>query len=362
MPRICFYITSHGFGHSTREIEVISHIPNCVDVEIVTAAPEWLFERSLHRPFSYFELLHDPGIVQIDSLQQDVSQTRVTWERLLDQYPAMIQNELNRFRKNGTPDLVIGDISPFTIPLAEAVGVPSVIVANFSWDWIFSVFLKYDTAFQSIIDRIAEYYKRTSLLLRTPLCGDLSVFPNIVDIPLVARRSSLSQVEARELFDLSEEEDVVLISFGGLGFDRLSKERLAAYPDVTFLTFDQRLTGPKNVWLLDKRETYHPDAVQACDLALVKLGYGIVTECIAHQTPMAFPPRMDFPEQDVMREEIVHHIKTIEINESDFFAGNWDFLTDFFSTDGKDKSETGGASTRVDGGEQAARILFERLG
>ncbi|RJP21599.1 MAG: hypothetical protein C4527_23170 [Candidatus Omnitrophota bacterium] len=359
MPRIRFYISSHGFGHSTREIAVISEIPEWIDVDIVTSAPQWLFQRSIKRRFHYQERRHDPGVVQFDCLHQDVESTYRTWRDLLDQYPAMVAEEASRFDER-EPSLIVGDISPFATATAMAVHRPCVIIANFSWDWIFSALVKYNAKFQTIIDRIAAYYRETTLLLRTPLSGDLSVFPHIEDIPIIARRSNRSRLEARRGFGIEEHERVVLISFGGHEFEHIPVDRLAAHAEITFLTFNRRFAGPANVRFLDPYASYHPDAVRASDLVLTKMGYGIVTECIAHQTPMAYPPREDFPEHDVLVRESRQYIPVLELASEDFFSGRWLFLDTLFDRGEKIRAFSYPIAN-VHGAQKAAERLISIL-
>lgn len=355
MSKIAYYISSHGFGHSTRAIEVINHIPRSVDLEIVTHAPQWLFEHSIHRPFRFRDLHHDPGIMQVDSLRNDVERTYECWSRLLDQYPRMADAEAQRISEEGVT-LAVGDISPFAVAVAQRAKIPSVVIANFSWDWIFSVFLDQKPAFQHIIDRIAGYYQKTDRLLRTPLAGDLSVFPTLQDVPLIVRRSSQSRAQARAQFGLRLDERVVLISFGGMGLAHIEADYLKPFEEITFLTFDEKLLGPANVRYLHPRKTYHPDAIQAADLALAKLGYGIVTECIAHQTPIAFPPRADFPEHPILEREAARWIPIMPIAANDFFSGKWDFLPGFLAQI-TSRTISDHRIPPVDGGHFSALIL-----
>ncbi|MEW6236122.1 MAG: hypothetical protein AB1656_12110 [Candidatus Omnitrophota bacterium] len=358
MPKIVFYVSSHGFGHATRAIELISNLPELIGVEVVTTAPRWLFYRSLKRAFTYHDYLHDCGVMQIDSLQQDIKGTFERWNDLLDHYPEMAEEEAQRLEKIGA-DLVIGDISPFAVAVAEAAELPSLIVANFSWNWIFTAFLTYEPRFQEIIDRIADYYARTTLLLKTPLSGDLSVFPDAKDIPLIARRSKKTRSQARKALGLPLDGRVVLITFGGCGLNRIKKEQLAARSDINFLTFNRELAGPPNIWILDPERIYHPDAVRASNLVLAKLGYGIVSECIAHETPIAYIPLSNFPEQGVFESELPKYLSSYKIQDDIFHDGQWDFLDVAF--------EAAASQTQpherlaLNGGEVATDILCDLL-
>ncbi|MBN2327672.1 MAG: hypothetical protein JXR73_11005 [Candidatus Omnitrophica bacterium] len=360
MRKINYYISSHGFGHSTRAIEVINHIPEFVDVEIVTRAPQWLFDVSIRRPFRFRPLHHDPGIVQFDSLRSDLEKTYKCWESLLKDYPRMAEEEARRITDEQV-GLAVGDVSPFAAAAASQAGIPSAIVANFSWDWIFSAFVDQKSEFQTVIEAISAYYRRVDLLLRTPLAGDLSIFSTVQDVPMIVRRSNQSRLEARRQFGLKPEDHIVLISFGGMGLANIEPDFLEPFRDIIFLTFDPKLQGPSNVRYLPSRETYHPDAIQAADLALAKLGYGVVTECIAHQTPIAYPPRKDFLEHFVLEREAARWIPAIPIDENDFFQGRWDFLEDFFDRIRAPKQTTGPDRLSMEGGEAAARELVRLM-
>ena len=360
MSRLVFYISSHGFGHATREIEIINHLPLSVEVEVVTTVPEWLFRHSIPRPFDYFALAHDPGIVQRDVLTHDAPRTAEAWRRLLETYPKMARDEAVRIAARGVK-VIIGDVSPFAVAVAEAIERPSVIVANFGWGWIFSAFIVEYQEFIGIIQQIAAYYRRTDLLLRTPLSGDLSVFPSIQDIPLVVRRSKRTRREARQALGLDEQARVVLLTFGGQGFQAMAGGAFGRYRDVTFITFDERFRGEKNVRWVEPRQVYHPDLVRASDLVLTKLGYGIVTECVAHQVPMAYPPRTHFPEHDVLERETPRYVPLIPMALDDFMQGNWDFLLDFFAHGPAHPAAPPPDDSFFTGGSEAARILCEAL-
>lgn len=360
MRKINYYISSHGFGHSTRAIEVINHIPDSVDVEIVTRAPQWLFDVSIRRPFRFRPLHHDPGIVQFDSLRSDIEKTYECWDSLLNEYPRMAEEEARRMAEEQV-GLAVGDVSPFAAAAAKQAGVPSAIVANFSWDWIFSAFVEQKPEFQALIESISEYYRSVDLLLRTPMAGDLSIFSTIHDVPMIVRRSPLSRLEARRRFGLTPDDRAVLISFGGMGLANIEPDYLEPFREITFLTFDPKLQGPLNVRYLPSRETYHPDAIQAADLALAKLGYGVVTECIAHQTPIAYPPRHDFLEHPVLEREAARWIPVIPIEENDFFHGRWDFLENFLDRKRVFQESPRQDLPSMDGGAAAARELVRLL-
>ena len=72
---VVFYISGHGFGHASRQIEIINTVtarqPN-LDVRSRSDAPPWLFDRSLdRRDVPVVPGACDTGVVQVDSLHID---------------------------------------------------------------------------------------------------------------------------------------------------------------------------------------------------------------------------------------------------------------------------------------------------
>ncbi|MDP8242752.1 MAG: hypothetical protein P9L94_01640 [Candidatus Hinthialibacter antarcticus] len=359
MQSIVFYISSHGFGHSTRAMEVIANIPDHVGVAIVTAAPEWLFRHYLKRSFEYRKLDHDCGVVQPDSLGIDASATRKRWEALLENYPQMAQDE-RAFLAEQNACLIVGDISPFAVAVAQAAELPCTIIANFCWNWIFEEYLDDDSKFAPIIEAISNYYNKTDCLLRTPLSGDLSVFPRILDIPMIVRTAKKSRQDMRKEWGVSDEQPVALLSFGGLGVNGVKPETLSRYPHWKFLTFDAIFKGVANAVYLDPQAIYHPDLVNAADLVIAKLGYGLNTECIAHQTPMAYVPRDGFREYGVLEQQTALQLPMLKIETDLFFQGNWDTIDDFFAACSM-RNSLSGSLLACNGGEIAAQWMTEQI-
>ena len=74
MPAVFFYISGHGFGHASRQIEVVNALgARCPDLAIVvrTSAPRWLFDRTARVPITLVPGECDTGVIQIDSLRLD---------------------------------------------------------------------------------------------------------------------------------------------------------------------------------------------------------------------------------------------------------------------------------------------------
>ena len=132
----------------------------------------------------------------------------------------------------------------------------AIALGNFSWDWIYAhLAAAAARRFAEAAEWARAAYRSAALLLRLPFAGELSAFPQIEDIPLVARRPRLEKAEARRRLGL-DERPAVLLSFGGIGFPGLS---LAAFGALGGLPAAARRSGapaaaeapPSDVRVLD---------------------------------------------------------------------------------------------------------------
>ena len=350
-PTIAAYISSHGYGHATRCLEVLRHIPDAFDVEVVGTTPEWLVESSLQRPYGLQHLLHDAGVVQKTSLEQDIPATAERWTALLSEYPRLADAEADRL-KDRDVRLTLGDISPFSRLVADRLSVPQVILANFSWDWILAPHATTVPPIREVIDAVAQIFSRCDLLLRTPLDGDLSVFPRQERVPLIARHARQDRQTTRSILGLAGERPVVLMSFGGHDQTSIPDDVWARYSDLTFLVLHDGPSPAPNVLALRPGAWHHPDLMAASDVVFGKLGYGLVGEALIYRTPLLYVERNGFPETNVMEKVLPAYLPLEKIDQERFQAGGWDQLSILLDAD-RDGYET----MPTDGGPVAAERL-----
>lgn len=111
---IAYFISPHGFGHAARAAAVMAAIHQLsptVHFEIFTQVPEWFFAESLTVPFGYHPLLTDIGLVQQNSLIEDLPGTLRRLEDFLPFAPEQLEG-LARQLSQLKCDLVICDIAP----------------------------------------------------------------------------------------------------------------------------------------------------------------------------------------------------------------------------------------------------------
>jgi len=204
------------------------------------------------------------------------------------------------------------------------MGVRSVCIGNFSWDFIYAEYImEAGYHHRSIVWQIAEDYAHCDILLRLPGYGPMPAFRNVIDVPLVVRGLRKSRSEVRKELGLEENAKVLLFNFGGqpAGW-KLKQEWL---PDgwicLVCGAADSQDVPPNFIKLA--KDAYTPDVIAASDCMLGKIGYGAASEVLAYKLPLVFVRRDYFNEEPFLRKLLEHYQNSIEMIRSDFLAGHW---------------------------------------
>lgn len=338
MPAVCFYISGHGFGHASRQIEIINALgarqaSRSRDVEILirTSAPAWLFERTANPPFTLLPGPCDTGIVQIDSLRLDETATAL---QAAEFYRSLSDRAAAEARMLRAHDVrcVIGDAPPLACAAAALADVPSVVVSNFTWDWIYE---GYDATFSSraphVLPLIREAYSTASEGWRLPLHGGFATIETVEDLPYVARHARHTRQDVLDRLGVPEGRPLALSSFGGYGvrdFDPSSLDCLDTWSVVITGRHGPVAPLPPGVVFIDEARIYdvgirYEDLVAAVDVVVTKPGYGIVSECIANDTAMLYTSRGHFVEYDVMIREMPTVLRCRYLEQESLLAGAW---------------------------------------
>ncbi|MDZ4341133.1 MAG: glycosyltransferase family protein, partial [Candidatus Binatia bacterium] len=283
MSSIVYYITGHGFGHAVRSNQVIRSLRKArpdLRIHVRTMAPSWLFgDAVFHHPQSI-----DIGIRQSDSLSMGLAETLEACQSLRQSFPKLIGQESN-FIKSEQIKLIVGDIPPLCFEIAARASVPSVAITNFSWDIIYRAYLREYPDFLPVVEEIESFYNKAGLALTLPYPCDLNVFSRREPIPWVARFSSLSKNQARAKFKLPASATIILLSFGGLGLERLPWEKLRRLSEYFFVATGKADISEDNLLVLPDEQPHYEDLVRAVDAIVTTPGYGIVADAIAHRLP-----------------------------------------------------------------------------
>lgn len=365
MSSVAFYISGHGFGHASRQIELINAVaPLLRDHEIVirTSAARWLFDRTIDGPFTFLEGPCDTGITQIDSLRLDEADTIARAAAFYRDLPRHVEREASLLASHGAR-LVIADAPPLGCAAAAAAGVPSIVVSNFTWDWIYEGYPEHLAGAPDLVPTIRSAYRAASEAWRLPMHGGFEPFGRVTDLPYIARHARHGRDQVRAALNLPTDRPLALSSFGGYGVRDLDLGRLDCLDTIGVVITGDRVPSalPPGVTFIEERRIYgaglrYEDLVAAVDVVVSKPGYGIISECIANATALLYTSRGRFREYDVMVAEMPRVLRCGFVHNTDLLEGSW--LEPLRHVLRQPPPPT---SAPTVGAEVAARMIVERM-
>ena len=344
---IAYFISSHGFGHAARAaavMEAVAEYDPSIRFDIFTTVPSWFFEDSLSCDFNHHRLLTDFGLAQQTPFHSDLSETLSSLNDFYPIPPSHLVDIAKTTRRIGSR-LIVCDIAPMGLLVAKEAGIPSVLVDNFTWDWIYRQYVTLDNKILEYIDYLKPIFESADYHIQTePICSRKSA--DLV-APPASRRPRASREQIRQRLGLLTNGNVILITTGGIpqGYDFYQK--LARLKEVTFVMPG---AGPEkkfrdNLIILPHRsDFYHPDLVNASDAVIGKVGYSTLAEVYHAGVPFGYVARADYNESGPMVDFIRQRIPGIAIDESEFVSGDWTgAINELLRLSGADHNTVNGA-------------------
>ncbi len=291
------YVSGHGFGHSAREVEILRHLPLEIPLVVKSAAPEWFWRQEVRRPFEFIRDSYDVGCIQTSSLDVDVSATLAAWQTVEAQNQARFPHEAAELREREAR-VVVTDVASFPLTVAQAVEIPSLCVANFTWADIYADYVTQEPAFVPIVADLQAQYASATSVLETGLALPMPYFSHRESVGLVARPGTARRADLlRLLGPKADGKRLALVYAGNWGLP-VPWERLETFSDWHFVSLNALGANKEvaNVSVIAQSTMPHPDLVASVDLVISKLGYGIVGECLTNGTPLLYCPRAGFAE------------------------------------------------------------------
>ena len=315
---IAYYITAHGYGHAARSLEVVEALLEHCPVTVVTQVSEPFLRERLGSRLQLRRRALDVGVVQVDSLHGDASQTLARVQELMARSPALLNEEVEFYRAKGVR-LVVVDAPALPLEAAYQYGIPGLAVASFGWDYIYSLFAERDPAWREVCQWFRRGYAQATHYLRYPFSEAMPEITSREDIPLVARPGS----SRRDFLGADPEKPWVLLGFHQLNLDASARQRLQSLP-YEFFNLPSTEVGPPgpNMHCPALGSNDFRDLVASMDVVLSKPGFGIVSDCLANAKPLVYVPRDDFRESRLLEEGIRRYLRHACIPAAELYVGN----------------------------------------
>jgi len=337
-------------GHAVRAAAVLERLACILPLEltVMAACDRRVWPQSLAAATRAWQADScDVGVVQNDDVTVDLNATALRIEDWLRDLPGIVRRE--EARLEGGFDLVLGDVPSAAFSAAKAMRIPSVAIANFSWDWIYA-----ELGFDEAAAVTAQGYAQADLLLEAAPSGPMAAFARRTEVGLIARAPAASKGGARAALGLPGESRVILMAF------QPSSAPALAFPPER----DGRVFLVPRGWppVAPRRDIIEvpagpgfENALAAADVVVGKPGYGLIGDVEAAGSRFLYVPRPGFPENAVLVRHLSERAATAALAAGRLARGDWeDDLVALEETAAR-------PAARADGAQRAAEEIAALL-
>lgn len=291
---------------------VFSDIPQSLLVEALGASG-----------FSYHVLRMDVGMIQRTLLCEDLDGTATALDALYPLNPEKVTALAETLQRLACA-WVMCDIAPVGLVAAREAGLPSILIENFTWDWIYA---GYATTAPGIA-RHAPYLRGLFDLadLRITTAPACDYVPGARRVGTISRTPRQSAASVRAALGATEHEKLMLFNLGL--HDALLA--LASWPE-TVARVRLVVPVPKIPSQVDARlicveahgRFYYPDLMNACDSVVGKVGYSTVAEAYHAGVPFAYLSRSLFRESASLKAFIDAEMPSVSLGQDALSVEAW---------------------------------------
>ncbi len=331
MPLIWCSISGHGFGHAAQVVPVLNELARRIPrltVILRTTVPASFFESRLLLDWKLSPAEQDIGCVQHGPLKIDTAATWTEHIRFHRSWDEKLDEEIRAIRI-AKPDLVLSNISYLATEAGAQAGAPTVALGSLSWDVVLAEFTDRSIAeHHAIIDRIRLAYGAAEVLLRAMPGLHMDAFRRIVDIGPIAQSIVPEPAALRRTIGAASTERLALIGFGGIALGSLPFQRLEQMAGYR-LIFDGSVPAfLSRIHAAAQLPFRFNTLLASTDLIVSKPGYSTVIEAVAHQKPLVYVRRYNFPDEGPLVNFLHRYGRGAELLMDDFAAGRWEKALD----------------------------------
>ena len=327
MPLIWCAISGHGFGHAAQVVPVLNALGAIVPgltADLRTTVPPSFFRDRLTIPWRLSPVQQDICCIQDGPLKIDIDATWVGHQRFHETWETRLSSEVAAMQA-ASPSLVLSDTAYLAIEAGSRAQIPTVALANFTWDLVLKEFIQQsDTSQQQLIQCIRVSYAKADMALRIAPAPTIDVFPNIVDISPIASPASPERDRLTSALALMPGERTVLVGFGGIPLTSLPLEHMEQLRHYRFLFDGPVEPGYSRIHSTEKLPFSFKTLLASVDVIMTKPGYGTVVEAVELQQPIVYVRRYNFADESPLVDYLHRYGRGVELSVDDFLQGRWE--------------------------------------
>ena len=334
MLRFAIYVSSHGFGHSTRMSALAEELIQFgVFCHIISDKPAYLYANLNPHYYTLHPRKIDGGVKHSKNLNVNITETVNSLLDLLYSRNEIMEREIEFLRQEKI-DCIIADVPFLVSDFAAYCNIPVFAVTNFEWHFIYqSIFAQLaqikeaNTAenkidLEPVLNLIWSCYQRFDECFRLPFSTEesMSAFPHLQSCGLLSRKKEHYN-NIRSRYNLKENTPILLVMFGGEGAMELNYAELcSAYEGIVIST--QTGVQAENHIQVSKDEDFL-DLIYSANIILCKPGYSSLAEATQLGKFIIYCPRKNYPEEKALIAGMQKYPNCLQIGTLQHSRAEW---------------------------------------
>lgn len=277
MKKIIYYVTDHGFGHTTRTIAIVRELQKFGIKIIIRNSNNFQFIKKALPHIYVKKGTTDTGpIINRDGISINRKKSKPQIEQWIEKLDHYADLELP-FISKINPDLIISDVSVMPLIAANKIKKMSLVISNFSW---YDVLNFISNKHKSLIK---DGYDCANFCIKLPLGTKMHHFRNPLQSNLVCRKPTAAVSSIRSDLRINKNEKIILFAIGSPSDTINIVEKI----NGKIITTGCKIENNQKIY----RTTNYIEGqnlVLAADLVICKCGYGMLTECLNSGTPFLY--------------------------------------------------------------------------
>lgn len=320
--KICYYVTSHGYGHAVRTVAVCNRFLTSVDLTLRTSLARTFFDEELTMDFRYCPAEFDCGCLQSDGVTVDIGATVERYTRLSQSNHEKLHDE-TRWLRSEKFDLVVSDSTPFAFEAARLARVKSCALTNFTWYDIYEQYSGAYPDFLPVVQEVREQYRMADMLVEAAPALPMTYFRDRKSVHTIGARGTRRESLLRGKLGIERDVKIGLIYVGTFGMERAQWRQLESFRNWFFVGMLDLPVRVSNYAPIGKDLMSYRDLAASVDCTISKIGYGTYADCLLNGVSLVYLPRTDFAEYPFLEKGVLDWGYGIPLSQDAFYALQW---------------------------------------
>ncbi|SFH87628.1 glycosyltransferase [Pisciglobus halotolerans] len=309
---IAFYVSSHGFGHMTRNLAIMEEILEKTENSIYLASGKFQnqFAKSYLSKYKdrvlFTDLCTDVGLInQQNSLKVDVKRLEESLNKFIDSWEAVVAEEYEILKKLSV-HCIINDVSPIGALVGKKLKIKTIGISNFTWVEQY----EFLGVRESIIEAFKDAYSNLDIFMTYPLAlpmTEMKVPSKKIDF--ITRNIDLEKInKIKEKYG-----DSIFITCGKSA--SLKSITIENYKGTIFTTSGIKILGSSRVVQLPVNTLDTQNYIAASDVVISKAGWSTISEAVTAKRNLVLIERDDILEDSYNIRQLKKQHLAISIKE-----------------------------------------------